>query len=481
MTFHSDLYLKARPYQKKAIDDVRSLFSSKKKRILIQLATGAGKTYVFSTILQSAHKKGTPSIMVVRGRALVDQASRRLAEHNIPHSVFMSGDSRYNKDALIQIVSVDTCNAREEYPPAELVVIDEAHTALSESFKKFLSNYPNAFWLPVTATPWVKDGMLEIAEEVVYPVSMRELVEQGFLVPPKIFIASTFDTSSLKMSAGDYTDATSIAAFDQQGIYGDVVENYRDNCRNDYTWVFAVNIDHATKLSNSFSAAGFDNVVITGETPIDQRTQLLENNKLVISIGTLTTGVDLPKLKNLIICRPTRSRNLYVQMLGRGTRPYPGKEFFNVYDHVGNYREFGNILDETKADLLPVPKPPARSKLDSAPVLKACPGCKVGLPPATRNCPECGHVFEVKSMRVYKNDVMIEVKDADQATFAEIAMNHFDRVMRRGSKPGAAWYKLLEIYGEAYVQKNSKTYWQLYNKYKKIYDDNLRRSHGDFI
>lgn len=464
---HSDLILKARPYQKKAIEEVRSLFASGKKRVLLQLATGAGKTFVFSCILQMAQKRNVKSIMVVRGRALVDQASRRLEEHGIDHSVFMAGDKRYNKESLIQIVSVDTCISRKEFPEAELVIIDEAHTATSESFTKFLSNYQDAFWLSVTATPWTKEGLKCIADDVVYPVSIKQLVDDGYLVPPKIYIASTFDTSGLKMQGGDYSEATALDAFNKQGIYGDVVGNYMQHCADEYTWVYAINIDHAVNLSEKFEDAGFNTVIITGETPIFERTKLLEENKLVISIGTLTTGVDLPKLRNLIICRPTRSRNLYVQMLGRGTRPYPGKEYFRVFDHVGNYREFGNILHETVADLEPAQKSPARSKLDSDPQLKACPSCNFGVHPATKECPECGHAFKITAIKVVKNDVMIEVKDDEQAEFAFKIMGMFETCLNKGYKIGYVWHKANEAFGMDGVKKMSTIYWRIHNIYKK--------------
>ena len=114
-------------YQQKAVDEIRSLYARGTKKVLLHLATGGGKTHVFSHILKTSAERGKKAIMVVRGRQLVDQASQRLFKEGVRHGVRMA--NHWNKDfsAPIQICSIDTLSARDNFwPEADLVVIDDS-------------------------------------------------------------------------------------------------------------------------------------------------------------------------------------------------------------------------------------------------------------------------------------------------------------------------------------------------------------------
>lgn len=455
-----------RPYQSKALDEIRRLILSDEKRILLQLSTGGGKTFVFSTILKGAHLKGTRAVMVVRSRALVDQASRRLAEMGVPHGVLMSNDKRYNLSLPIQICSVDTCRARNLYPEAKLVIIDEAHYAVSESFRNFLKNYNDAIWISVTATPWVREGLGHLANEVVYPISMQELIDQGFLVPAKYFVASQFDSSKIKTVNGEFQDASAMEAFEKQAIYGDVVDNYKKRCVG-CTWIFAINLEHAARIKQEFSDAGIESIIIDGDTPIDSRKFLLDENELVISVGTLTTGVDVPRVKNIILCRPTRSRNLHVQILGRATRPYPGKEFFNCFDHVGNIARHGFIVDEQKVNLKEVEEAKkSSSSRNPAPKVKQCPECLAAVLTPLRGCPECNYKWEVAEIKHVPSE-MVELKTDIKSRLQARAEYHLHDVWSMGYKMGAIWFRL----NEEFDQDTLRKYYTVYRNAKKRFEE----------
>lgn len=452
--------LTPRKYQADAIDEIRSLILKGRRRILCQLATGGGKTFIFSSILRGAHGKGTPCIMVVRSRHLVDQASRRLHEMGVDHGVLMANDSRYDLAKPIQVASIDTCRARNMYPAAKLVVIDEAHYATSDSFKDFLSHYDDAIWISVTATPWAKGGLKHLASDVVYPISFADLVTQGFLAPAKYFIASKFDSSTIKTANGEFIDKDSLAAFEKQAIYGDVVKNYSERCHGECTWVFAINIAHAQKLKSEFASSGFDSVIITGDTPLSERSNILDSFNLVISIGTLTTGVDVPRLKNIILCRPTKSRNLHVQIIGRGTRLHPGKRFFCVYDHVGNIARHGFIIDEQKINLdednLPI-KTRSKSKTSSPDKVKQCPQCLAAVLTASQSCHECNYLFEKKEIATISCD-MIELKQDIKSRVSSRIDYHLLDIWSMGYKFGAVWFRLLSEFDEETLRRHYRLY-----------------------
>ena len=161
------------------------------------------KPYAFAVFSKSAYEKGSRAIMVVSGSALVDQASKRLDREGVPHGVMQANHWRNRPDELIQICSIHTLYRRKIVPDAALIVIDEAHLAASPSFKWLIEHYPDAYFLPVTATPYVKNGMRHIADEIVHPITMKELIESGYLVPPKYFAPSRVDLSGVKIDKKD--------------------------------------------------------------------------------------------------------------------------------------------------------------------------------------------------------------------------------------------------------------------------------------
>ena len=440
----------ARPYQQKAIDDIKGLLGEGKKRVLCQMPTGSGKTFVFSTILKGAHAKGNPCIMVVNSKALVDQASHRLNAMGIPHGVMMANDKRADVSQPIQVVSIDTCHRRNHYPSAKIVVVDEAHTAVSPKFKKFLSHYEDSFWISVTATPWVDSGLQHLATDVVYPISFNDLTKQGYLVPAKYFVPTKFDTSDIELKGGDYEENSVISAFDKQAVYGDVVANYKKHCQGECTWVYGVSIAHANKIKESFDAAGIRSIVITGEDTLEERKTAIENEDLIISVGTLTTGVDLPRLRNIILCRPTRSKNLYIQILGRGTRPHEGKTHFKVFDHVGCVSEHGFIECESKSDLkAKTKKEKKQSEAATKASVKICPSCLAACSAKDDICPECQTKFIKKPFVLpNKRGDLIEIGLTMEDKFRHSAKRHLDYIWKYNSKIGALYYRLLEDFGD---------------------------------
>lgn len=426
------------------------------------------KTFIFSTILNGAKSKGKRAVMAVRGRSLVDQASRRLEEMSVDHSVFMAGDKRFDSTKQIQICSIDTLRSRNLYPPADIVIIDEAHFATSQSFKNFLTVYSDAYWLSVTATPWVRGGLKHLADKIIYPISIEELTAQGYLVPARYYVPTAFDTSKIKIVSGEFAEDAALVEFKKQAVYGDVIRNYLKHCVGQPTFVFCINLAHAHEMQTYFLAEKINAVVITADTSLDERKFLLDNieNHVIISVGTMTTGVDVPSLRNIILCRPTKSKNLYVQMLGRGTRPFAGKEYFSVYDHVGNVVEHGFLIDEKQADLDGPEKKKKSTGASTAPQQKTCPACFAVVKRHLRVC-HCGHVFVnlVELPKEYDGE-LIEL-NLDVRSRMKIRAKFFTyNAWRNGHKVGTIYYRLLDEFGPERVRE----YWQVYRAAKKEYE-----------
>lgn len=151
--------MKLRDYQQSAIDQIRAAYARGTRRVLLHLATGAGKTLCFCHIMKSAADKNKKCVMIVRGRELVDQASDRLGRENVSHGVLMAGHWRQDFNSPVQVCSIDTLRSRKYIPDADLVVVDEAHLTGGASYAWILQEYRDrgAYILAVTATPHMPD------------------------------------------------------------------------------------------------------------------------------------------------------------------------------------------------------------------------------------------------------------------------------------------------------------------------------------
>jgi DNA repair protein RadD len=343
-----------RPYQIEAVSQIRTEFKKGNRRVMLHLSTGAGKTVCFSHMLDSAAQNGKKAIMVVRGRQIVDQTSRRLFQEGVSHGTLLAGHWNKNYGASVQVCSIDTLIARKLRPEADLIVIDEAHLAVSEGYKNFLKDYPNAYMVSCTATPYSKESMEHLAQIVVHPVTFKDLVDQGYLVNARSYAPSTPDLKGVRRTGDDYNNAQLEERMNI--LTGDIPAHWLKFAENRPTICFAVNIKHSLSLVNQFNKAGIPAEHIEGDHSFEERKAAIERLergeiKILSNVGVLCTGVDMPFVGCILMARPTQSYSLYVQQAGRGTRIFPDKSDFILLDHAGNVLRHGFITDEPQVFL----------------------------------------------------------------------------------------------------------------------------------
>lgn len=378
-----------RPYQNKAGAEIRAHAAAKGGGAILQLATGAGKTAVFCDLLMGAHAKGKYALMVVKGKALVHQASARLTREGVPHGIYQGNNTTATHEQIL-VCSIDTLYQRRIAPHADLIVIDECHLSHSDGYKWFLDQY-KCFKLGVSATPHHRKGMRHIGDKIIYPAPFGELVRDGFLVDAKYFVPYVPNLKGVATSQGDF-NAKELGkkSVDDYELTANCSKVWGSNLRGKATLCYASSVQHAETLNNALREAGARTAIITAKTPDIERQRCiaqLSNGQMdvLVSVGVLTTGVDIPCLNAILCCRPTKSYNLWVQILGRGTRPFPGKHNFLVYDLSGNLLQHGPIAAEMLGDLdevLDVPKTK----------LFRCGECYAIYPTeeVDGECPECG-------------------------------------------------------------------------------------------
>lgn len=394
-----------RPYQLDAVEGLRDSWRLGNKRILLQLPTGAGKTVCASEIVKGAVSKGNRVLFVAHRRELIHQASDKLATYGVAHGKILAGE-KPSPDDLVQVASIQTLQARAfrrsflELPPAEVVIVDEAHRALADGYRKLANSYPNAAFLGLTATPVRGDGkgLGHLFEDMVLGPSISDLTDQGYLVPVRYFAPSMPDLYGIKTVAGDYNQNQLAERMDKPKLVGDVVANWLKICPDRKTVVFASSVEHSIHLSEQFNDAGINAAHLDGNTPLDERERILADIatgkiQVLCNCMVLTEGWDCPSISCCILARPTKSLGLYLQMAGRVLRPSDGKQDTYLIDHSGAVYMHGFLHEPFEWQLDSEGKiqdRETRRKEDKESKPITCQNCFT-VYEGSRVCPSCGH------------------------------------------------------------------------------------------
>lgn len=398
-----------RPYQREALDGLRERMSLGLRRLLLVVPTGGGKTTIAAEMIHGAVARRRRVLFLAHRKELIDQASARLDQFSVPHGVIMAGHRRHNPLHPVQVASVQTL-VRRRKPDAELVIVDEAHHARANTYQRILDHYPRAPVIGLTATPWRTDGkgLGELFDDLVAPVGIRELTEQGFLVPVSGFAYDSPDLRQVRTRGGDFERRGLELAMGSRVIAGHIVERYLEH-RGKRAVLFAATVKHSLDLVERFRAAGVRAEHLDGETEKDTREAILARlasgeTEVVSNVGVLTEGWDCPAVEICILARPTQSVALYLQMVGRVLRPAPGKTTARIHDHAGAVLMHGLPGMERDVSLTADVSVRGKGGRQVAP-LKQCLGCYAIFESRSRACPMCGWEPEAPKLREVTSDL----------------------------------------------------------------------------
>jgi len=384
-----------RDYQLDVLDRLRARIREGRRRLILQAPTGAGKTHVIAELTRCAVLKGKRVLVLAHRRRLIHQASERLEMFNVPHGVIMAGE-RANGDQPVQVASRDTLLSRSlhnswvGFPPADVVVIDEAHNmdpiALDDGtdvYQQILRHYPQAVVVGPTATPARPDGtgLGEFWQALECTVGVEQLVREGHLVPVVCYAPAGACQSRYGARP--------------RGMMGDVVGNWEKHAAGLPTVVFAAKRDAARAVCAQFLSAGIPAGYMDARTPDGEREEILggvaSGSVLVVcQVGLMVEGVDVPALACCILLRRAGSVVLYRQAVGRILRPHPGKHRGVLLDHAGAVFQHGMPDEDTEWSLDAADSLDRRQKArrkPKRPIL--CPTCG-GLFSGSVTCPYCG-------------------------------------------------------------------------------------------
>jgi superfamily II DNA or RNA helicase len=395
-----------RGYQVDIVDHIQSKIAAGRRRVLLVMPTGGGKTVVIAAIISNAVAGGQRALFLAHRRELIQQASRKLHTAGVDHGILLPGFSPRPAER-VQVASVATLHARAirssavELPPADLVVIDEAHHARARTYVRILEAYPGATVIGLTATPCRGDGrgLGTAFDAMIESPGVADLIAGGYLVPARVYAPTRPDLTGVKVERGDYVERQLAERMDQPRLIGDIVTHWHRLADRRRTVVFAVGVAHSLHLRDEFRQSGVWAEHIDGSTPTEERDRILAQLaggqvEAVINAMVLTEGWDCPEAACLVLARPTRSLGLYRQMVGRVLRPAVGKTDALILDHAGAVFEHGLPDDAIEWSLSVDKKARNTTRTGSggrpgAPSLTDCPECKA-VRLEGRPCTACG-------------------------------------------------------------------------------------------
>ena len=336
-----------RPYQRDIQQKV--INEGAHHSIIVQMPTGTGKTHLLTSVIYDHLKEEQSQCVwiVAHRRELVEQIEETVVRYGIS-----------KEDGRVEVMSIQWLSrhwkdVKDERP--SLIVIDEAHHALAETYKELWLRYPNAKKLGMTATPCRlnRKGFTDLFDTLITSDSIADFIRQGWLSP--------FDYVSIRP---DCEDQRLIDGLEKRGADGDfqvkemdtvlnkrpsierLYESMRQYADGKKGIVYAISISHARNIAEYYKEQGMNAIAIDSKTPAKVRKQLVEDFRqgkiqVLVNVDVFSEGFDCPDVEFVQLARPTLSLAKYLQQVGRGLRKTEGKESCMIIDNVGLYRLFG--------------------------------------------------------------------------------------------------------------------------------------------
>ncbi|HEL8613808.1 TPA: DEAD/DEAH box helicase [Listeria monocytogenes] len=369
---------------------------------------GSGKSVILAEIIRRTTENKNHVLFLVHRKELIDQ---------IQNTLIMSGvDMKHVTLGMVQTI----VRRLDRTPQPELIVIDESHHILANSYKKIIEYFHEARVIGFTATPVRINGggLGDINDTLIEKINAKWLIENNFLSPYKYFAPEVIQTSNLDIKrTGEYDITQLDDQFNQRKVWGDVIKHYQKLADGEQAILYASSIYQSKKMAASFEQVGITAAHIDGKTLKTERDHIIQqfrngDIKVLCNLDLIGEGFDVPDCSTVIMLRPTQSLSLYIQQSMRGMRYRPGKTSI-IIDHVGNVSRFG--LPDMERTWTLEPKKGSNSKKAEAPV-KICPDCFMTVLSSNKQCEHCGHEFKVE-VKPIQIDSAAELQEITEPIF----------------------------------------------------------------
>jgi DNA repair protein RadD len=446
--------MQLRDYQDAMLQKASQYMRQGKRRILLRLATGGGKTVMAAAMLGSAGAKGMTSDFIVHRRELIEQTSDTFRAVGIPHGFIASGMPS-NGLAPVQLAGIQTLVNRLDHAPVpKLIVWDECHHMTAGLWDRVFNEYPDAFHIGLTATPERLDGrgLSDHFDVMVDGPSTGELIRRGFLSPFDYYAPGIPDLVGMRTLGGDYNRSDTAALMGKPKVVGDVIEHYLRFAKGEAGIVFAASRDNSRALAEAFTAEGIRAGHVDGSMAMRERKRIVDAFKardidIMTNVDLFGEGFDVPAMVYCGLVRPTKSLALHLQQCGRALRINEGKGRAIICDHAGNALSGLGLPDDERVWTLEGRKKgTARKVSDDATSIQQCPECYRVTASVVKVCP-CGHEFVIRSRDpVFEDGQLFKLERVD-AKAEKARAAHARKMEERDCKDYSSLKELAEKRG----------------------------------
>src|SRR6056297_2294554 len=400
--------MRLRPRQKLFVERSLSALGTRANTLGIA-PTGAGKTIMLSAVTGESLGESEARACVLAHRDELTAQNRDKFRRVVPDvSTSVVDATTKSWDGQVTFAMVPTLARQANLagmPKLDLLVIDEAHHAVADSYRRIIDRVrdanPEARVFGVTATPNRGDrkGLREVFDNVADQVRLSELIASGHLVPPRTFVIDVGvqdELRSVRKTMSDFDMAEVADIMDRAPVTDEVIRHWREKAGDRQTVVFCSTVAHADHVTEAFCAAGITAALIHGDLAAETRKAILAdyasgNIRVIVNVAVLTEGWDHPPTSCVVLLRPSSYKSTMIQMVGRGLRTvdpeeHPGivKTDCVVLDFGTSSLIHGTLEQDVDLD--------GKIGTGEAPT-KTCPACEAEIPLAATECPLCGEVF----------------------------------------------------------------------------------------
>ncbi len=402
-----------RPYQTRAIDELRAQYQAGRRAPCLVLPTGAGKTVVAAEIIRSAAARKRKVLFLVHRTELLSQSVSKLEAAGVTNlRIIRAGQDLGSDQAPVTVASIPTLSRWPTPPKADLVVFDECHHVMANTWTRLANSYADSLLLGMTATPQRSDGkpLGDIFDSIVVGSTVRELTDLGHLVPCRVWAPAVLP------GAGE--------------IAADPAEVYRQHGGNQRAVIFCVTVEHAETIAASMTVP---TRVVHGAMSARLRAEVLAEFaagtvRAICNVHVLTEGFDCPAATVCILARKPEHAGTFLQMVGRVLRPAPGKTEALLLDLGGSVWQHGT----PDADRTFALEGEGIVRDDDRQPLRQCPTCGGVFVSKPGPCPQCGAPMPYKPVEAPRaNGQGIAELTTPKMSAADVLRQNLQRVARR--------------------------------------------------
>ncbi|MEB3211603.1 MAG: DEAD/DEAH box helicase family protein [Leptolyngbyaceae bacterium] len=341
-----------REHQLDALQQLEQLRKEGKTITLLNHATGTGKTHI---AVSDAQNLGLRTLYLAHRKELITQTKERFEElwPEVEVSEYKKGNGKTEAYVILSTIQAIS-KSLNQFDEREFgyIIFDECHHATAESYRKVISHFRPKFILGLTATAERHDGqsLIEIFQNCAHRLELGDAIERGLLVPIRcVRVKTNIDLTNIRFNGVDYRSkdlGQHLQIPDRDRL---IVETYVNHARGKRAVCFCIDVNHAEQLVKVFQSYKISAAYVSGRMPDKQRQETLRNYQkgithVLCACDLLNEGWDSPEIEVLLMARPTLSKVVYIQQLGRGTRKAPGKDYLLVFDFVDNTTRYNQAV-----------------------------------------------------------------------------------------------------------------------------------------